>query len=386
MEDFLCLDQLLTEEERLTRDSIARFLADNILPEMRDAFESATFPPHWIALLAKQGLLGIRLPETLGGLGASAVQYGLICQELERIDSGLRSFVSVQNSLCIFPIWRYGNAEQQKYFLPKMASGDLIGCFGLTEPDSGSDPAALKTTAKKVDGGWRLNGNKLWITNAAIADLAIIWAQTVDGIRGFVVEKHFPGFQAIEMHHKGALRASVTGEIVLRDCVVPDTHYLPGTEKGLSAALSCLTEARYGIAWGVIGAAENCYDIARDYCLQRTQFGQPIGGFQLVQKSLVDLLIEITKTRCFNLQIGRLKDENKATFVMISAAKLNACRIALDVAREARNLLGANGISLEFPIMRHLSNLEAVFTYEGTDNIHHLIVGKHITGLSAFGK
>jgi glutaryl-CoA dehydrogenase len=384
MEDFLYHDQSFTEGERLIRDSVSRFVADNMLSEMMEAFEMGNFPKKWISLLAKQGLLGIRLPVELGGLGASAVEYGLICQELERVDSGLRSFVSVQNSLCIFPIWRYGSEEQKKHFLPKMAAGDLIGCFGLTEPDSGSDPAGLKTTAKKVAGGWRLNGSKLWITNASIADIAIIWTQTIDGIRGFVVEKSFPGFKSIEMHHKWALRASITGEIVLQDCFVPDSHYLPGTEKGLGTALACLTEARYGIAWGVMGAAENCYDVARDYCLQREQFGRPIAGFQLVQQKLTELFIEILKTRCFNLQIGRLKDDKKASFVMVSAAKLNACRVALHTAREARNLLGANGISLEFSIIRHLTNLEAVFTYEGTDHIHHLIVGKHITGLSAF--
>lgn len=384
MEDFLYHDQSLTVDERLIRDNVSRLVADNIAPEMMAAFEAGTFPKKWISLLAKQGLLGVRLPVEWGGLGASAVQYGLICQELERADSGLRSFVSVQNSLCIFPIWRYGSEAQRKHFLPKMASGDLLGCFGLTEPDSGSDPSALRTTAKKVAGGWQLNGSKLWITNASIADLAIIWARTADGIRGFLVEKDFPGFRSNELQHKWALRASVTGEIVLEDCFVPDSHYLPGTEIGLSAALNCLTEARYGIAWGVMGAAEACYDTARTYCLQREQFGRPIAGFQLVQQTLAELFIEILKTRCFNLQIGRLKDEKKASFVMISAAKLNACRVALRVAREARNLLGANGISLEFSIMRHLTNLEAVFTYEGTDHIHHLIVGKHITGLSAF--
>ncbi len=384
MEDLLYHDESFTEEERLTRDSVRHFLTDNILPEMMPAFEAGTFPKKWIPLLAEQGLLGIRLPLEQGGLGASAVQYGLICQELERVDSGLRSFVSVQNSLCVFPILSYGTDAQKNHFLPQMASGKLIGCFGLTEADAGSDPAGLKTTAKKVAGGWRLNGSKLWITNASIADLAIIWAKTSEGIRGFLVEKDFPGFQANELHHKWALRASMTGEIVLQDCFVPDTHYLPGTAKGLSTALRCLTEARYGIAWGVMGAAENCYDVAHTYCLEREQFGRPLAGFQLVQQTLVDLFIDILKTRCFNLQIGRLKEEKKANFVMISAAKLNACRVALHTARETRNLLGANGISLEFPIMRHLTNLEAVFTYEGTDHIHHLIVGKQITGLSAF--
>lgn len=384
MEDFLHQDELLTEEERLTRDSVQAFVKQDIEPGILDAYEQGTFPKAWIKSLAELGLFGITLPAEYGGAGANYVQYGLICQELERGDSGVRSFVSVQNSLCMYPIFAFGSPEQKSHFLPKMAQGEWIGCFGLTEPDAGSDPGSMKTVAKKVSGGWHLNGSKMWITNASMADLAIVWAKTTEGVRGFIVEKSFSGFTAKEIHHKLSLRASITGELIFQDCFVPDSHYLPGTEKGLSAALRCLTEARFGIAWGAMGAAESCYDTARAYCLERQQFERPIASFQLVQYALTQMFIEILKGRTLNLQLGRLKDKNKCTFTMVSVGKLNACREALKIARSARNLLGANGISLEYSVMRHMNNLEAVFTYEGTDNVHHLIVGKHITGLSAF--
>jgi glutaryl-CoA dehydrogenase len=384
MEDFLLLENQLREEEKLTRDAVQRFVNEQALSLIPNAYEQGYFPEKLIPELAKLGLLGMTLPEQYGGSNASYVAYGLACQELEKGDSGLRSFVSVQNSLCMFPIFAYGSEEQRQRYLPAMARAELIGCFGLTEPDIGSDPAHLKTHARKVSDGWLLNGSKLWITNATIADLAIIWAKTEAGIRGFIVDKENPGLQSREIHYKLALRASSTGELVMQDCFVPDSHYLPGTDKGLTAALSCLTQARYGIAWGVMGAAMNCYEIALRYTQERHQFGRSLAGFQLVQKDLVDMLTEIVKAQCVHLQLGRLKDQSLTTGMMVSLAKMNACREALKIARLARNLLGANGISLEYSVMRHMANLEAVFTYEGTDNIHHLILGKHITGLDAF--
>jgi glutaryl-CoA dehydrogenase len=382
--DILAIDSLFTPEEQLTRDTVRRFVENDVTPLMKDAFEHALFPTPLIPQLAQMGLLGITLPEAFGGSNANAVTYGLICQELERGDSGLRSFVSVQNSLCMYPIFQYGTDTHRQQFLPDMVAGESIACFGLTEADSGSDPNSMKTTAKKTKGGWILNGSKMWITNAPIADLAIVWAKTENGIRGFIVERSFAGFATQEITHKLSLRASATGEIILTDCFVPESHYLPGTEKGLSAALGCLTQARYGIAWGVIGAAMACYETALDYAKTRIQFDKPIAAFQLVQKDLVDMFAAITQAQLLNLHIGRLKEKNQSDFAMISLAKMNSCKVALDVARKARNILGANGISLDYPVIRHMVNLESVFTYEGTDNIHHLIVGKHLTGLDAF--
>lgn len=384
MEDFLQLEQELKEEERLIRDSVRHFVDRDIIPFMIDAYETAHFPKQLVPKLAELGLLGLNFPAEYGGAGANAVAYGLVCQELERGDSSIRSFVSVQNSLCMYPILTFGTEKQKQTFLPKMAKGEVIGCFGLTEPESGSDPSSLKTTAKKVNGGWVLNGSKLWITNATIADIAIVWAKTIDGIRGFIVEKGFAGFSSQEITKKMSLRASNTGELIFVDCKVPDSHYLPGSEQGLGAPLKCLTQARYGIAWGAMGAAMACYETALAYCKQRQQFNRPLASFQLVQKDLVSMFLEIIKAQCFNLRLGRLKDRGEATFAMVSLAKLNACKEALKIARLSRNLLGANGISLEYPVIRHMENLESVFTYEGTDNIHHLIVGKYITGLDAF--
>jgi len=384
MEDLLLLEEGLSLEEKLARDETRRFVDIDVIPIMGEAFEQAKFPTHLIQKLADLGFFGLNLPAEYGGSGINFVTYGLICQELERGDSALRSFVSVQNSLCMTPIYTYGTETQKQQFLPKMAKGLLIGCFGLTEPDSGSDPGNMKTNARKVSGGWVLNGSKLWITNATLASLAIVWAKTEDGVRGFIVEKNFPGFKSNEIKKKMSLRASLTGELVFTDCFVPETHLLPGTEIGLKAALKCLTSARYGIAWGAMGAAMACYETALSYCKARTQFNRPLAGFQLIQKSLVDMALEIVKAQCLNLQLGRLKDQGKADYAMISLAKLNACREALNIAREARNLLGANGISLDYPVIRHLLNLESVFTYEGTDNIQHLIIGKHLTGLDAF--
>ncbi|MGE3318918.1 MAG: acyl-CoA dehydrogenase family protein [Candidatus Berkiella sp.] len=385
MEDLFRLDDNFTQEEKLIRDSTRRFVDDEVLPIIADSYEKAIFPKELIKKVANLGLLGMTLPENYGGANASSVAYGLVCQELERGDSGLRSFVSVQSSLCMYPIFAYGNDEQKQHFLPLMAKGEKIGCFGLTEPDSGSDPASMKTHAKKVKDGWQLSGSKMWITNATIADLAIIWAKDDQGlVRGFIVEKEFKGFKANEIHHKMSLRASITGEIVLEDCFVPDSHLLPGTQKGLACALGCLTKARYGIAWGAMGAAMACYEAALSYAKDRTQFGKPIGSFQLIQADLVDMISEIIKAQAINLQLGRLNDQNRGTYVMVSLAKMNACKEALKIARKARNILGANGISLEYHVIRHMANLESVFTYEGTDNMHHLIVGKHITGLDAF--
>lgn len=384
VDDLLFIDEQLNDEERMIRDSVARFVKNDVVPLMAEAFEQAVFPRELIKKSAELGLLGLTLPGQYGGAEASYIAYGLVCQELERGDSGLRSFVSVQSSLCMYPIFRFGSEEQKERFLPAMSRGEVIGCFGLTEPDSGSDPASLRTFAKKVEGGWRLNGAKLWITNAPIADIAIVWAKTEDGIRGFIVEKEFEGFIRREIKLKMSLRASLTGELVFDDVFIPDANILPGTERGLSAALSCLSQARYGIAWGAIGAAMACFDITRDYLLERKQFDRPLASFQLIQKDLAEMYTEIIKAQWMNLQIGRLKDQQRETPTMISLAKGNACREALKIARGCRNLLGGNGISLEYHVIRHMLNLESVFTYEGTDNVHTLVLGRHITGINAF--
>lgn len=384
MEDFLLLEETLTDEERLIKETVRKYVDDQVIDKMESAYEHGTFPRAFIEQTAALGLLGLTLPEAYGGAGASSVSYGLVCQELERGDSGLRSFVSVQSSLCMYPIFRFGSEAQKQRLLPPMAQGKLIGCFGLTEPDSGSDPASMKTHAKKVAGGYRLNGSKMWITNAPFADLAIVWAKTDDGIRGFIVERDFEGFTTPEIKHKLSLRASCTGELVFNDVFVPDENLLPGSQKGLSAPLSCLTQARYGIAWGAMGAAEACFDIASQYVSERQQFNKPLAAFQLVQAELAEMLSEITKAKWLNLRIGHLKDEGKASHVMVSMAKRNACHHALDIARRCRNLLGANGISLEFHVIRHMTNLESVYTYEGTHNVHTLTLGRHITGHNAF--
>jgi glutaryl-CoA dehydrogenase len=385
MEDFLLLDELFSPEEKLIRDATRRFIEESVMSGITTAYEDGFFPTELIPEIANLGLFGMTLPPELGGQGASEVAYGLVCQELERGDSGLRSFVSVQNSLCMYPIYAYGSEAQQIQWLPKMAKGEVIGCFGLTEPDAGSDPASMKTTAKKVQDGWVLNGSKMWITNATLADIAIVWAK-VDSknIRGFIVEKAFKGFRANEIKHKGSLRASITGELVFEDCFIPEGNLLPKTDKGLSAALGCLTKARYGIAWGVMGAAMDCFERSKRYVLERKQFGKPLASFQLIQKDLVEMFNEINKAQMYNLRVGQLMDKHQANYVMVSLGKMNACREALKIARMARNLLGANGISLEYHVIRHMNNLESVFTYEGTDNMHHLIVGRHLTDISAF--
>jgi glutaryl-CoA dehydrogenase len=383
--DIIQFETKLTDSEILLKDTVRKFVDERVLPKIAHAYEAGTFPKELIQQTADLGLLGMTLPESLGGSNAGAVAYGLVCQELERGDSGLRSFVSVQSSLCMYPIFRFGTEAQQQKFIPKMAKAELIGCFGLTEANSGSDPAGMQTTAKKVEGGWILNGAKLWITNATIADVAIVWAKTKEGIRGFLGEKHFKGFSTNEIKHKLSLRASITGELIFNDCFVPDENFLPGSEKGLAAPLSCLSQARYGIAWGAMGAAQHCFDIALSYTKNRKQFNKSLAAFQLVQADLVDMATEIFKAQTLNLHIGRLREEGNKDPDLVSLIKRNSCREALNIARKARNLLGANGISLEYHVMRHMCNLETVFTYEGTDTIHTLILGKKLTGEDAFG-
>jgi glutaryl-CoA dehydrogenase len=380
--DFYRTDDLLTEEERLVRATVARFVDQRFLPIIADHYERATFPLEILPELARLGVFGMHL-HGYGAAGMSNVMYGLACQELERGDSGLRSFVSVQGSLCMFAIHRYGSEEQKERWLPFMARGEVIGCFGLTEPEFGSNPAGMATRARRDGDDWVINGTKRWITNGNVAHLAIVWARTEQGIRGFLVETGTKGFQAREIHHKLSMRASVTSELILDDVRVPARNELPGAQ-GLKAPLSCLNEARYGIVWGVLGAAIACYRSALEYAKARVQFDRPIAGYQLTQEKLVNMLTEITKGQLLALQLGRLKDQGNATATQISMAKLNNVREALQIAREARTILGANGISLEYPVMRHMNNLETVLTYEGTSEIHMLAIGEEITGLSAF--
>lgn len=384
MEDFFHLETAFSAEEKLARNSIRKFVDHEIAPIIGQCFENGSFPLDKIDRLADLRVLGMTLPQELGGIGASATTYGLVCQELERGDSGLRSFVSVQNALVIHPIVTFGSSEQIARYVKKLISSELVGCFGLTESNSGSDPGSMATFAEKVPNGYILRGSKAWITNAPIADIAIVWAKTTEGIRGFVVEKDFKGFSAIETKHKLSMRASSTGELLLNDCFVPDENLLPKTNSGLVCALQCLTEARYGIAWGATGSAMRCYEIALDYAKNRTQFGKPLASCQLIQKDLVAMLESIVKSQLQNIHIGRLKEQHHISFPIISMAKMSNTREALNVARTARALLGANGISLEYEVIRHMANLETLVTYEGTDNIHHLIVGKHITGVDAF--
>ena len=380
--DFYRTDELLTEDERLVRSSVARFVDERFLPIVAHHYERATFPMEMVPELARLGVFGMHL-HGYGAAGMSNVMYGLACQELERGDSGLRSFVSVQGSLCMFPINRFGSEEQKQKWLPRMAKGEVIGCFGLTEPEFGSNPAGMATRARRDGEDWVLNGTKRWITNGNVADLAIVWARTEQGIRGFLVEKGTRGFEAREIHHKLSMRASVTSELILDDCRIPACNELPEAQ-GLKAPLSCLNEARYGIVWGVLGAAIACYRSALEYAKARVQFDRPIAGYQLTQEKLVNMLTEITKGQLLALQLGRLKDQGKATATQISMAKLNNVREALQIARDARSILGANGISLEYPVMRHMNNLETVLTYEGTSEIHMLAIGEEITGIGAF--
>ncbi|HEY1349708.1 MAG TPA: acyl-CoA dehydrogenase family protein [Ktedonobacteraceae bacterium] len=380
--DLYQIDHLLSEEERMVRDTVRKFVQERVLPIIGEHFEAGTFPRELIPEIAGLGLLGMHL-DGYGCAGLSAVCYGLACQELEAGDSGLRSFVSVQGSLAMFPIWKFGSAEQKQRWLPGMAKGEVIGCFGLTEPDSGSDPGSMQTRARRDGNVYILNGTKMWITNGSIADLAVVWARSEDGIRGFLVERGTPGFSTSNIHQKLSLRASVTSELHFADCRVPAEHMLPHV-KGLRGPLSCLDEARYGIAWGANGAARACFETALEYAKTRVQFGKPIASFQLVQQKLAIMATELVKGQLLALQLGRLKDEGLLHPVQISMAKRSNVREAIKTAREARSVLGANGITLEYPISRHSNNLESVFTYEGTDDIHTLVIGQAITGMNAF--
>ncbi|MEA2498450.1 MAG: glutaryl-CoA dehydrogenase [Actinomycetota bacterium] len=380
--DFLGLEALLTDEERMIRDSVARFVEARVLPGIEKWFEAAEFPREVAQELGSLGLLGMHL-SGYGCAGTNAVGYGLACMELEAGDSGFRSFVSVQGSLAMFPIWKYGSEEQKEQWLPPMAAGEAIGCFGLTEPDRGSDPAGMRTSAKRDGADWVLNGNKMWITSGGIADVAVVWARTDEGIRGFLVPRGTSGFTTRDIHRKLSLRASVTSELILEDCRLPEDAVLPGVI-GMRGPLSCLNEARFGIVWGAMGAARSCYLTALEYSKTREQFDRPIGGFQLTQEKLVNMLVELSKGTLLALHLGRLKDEGKLAPQQVSLGKLNNVREALAIAREARTVLGANGITLEYPIIRHMNNLESVLTYEGTSEIHTLILGEAITGLAAY--
>jgi glutaryl-CoA dehydrogenase len=380
--DLYNIDHLLSEEERMVRDTVRKFVNERVLPIIGEHFEAGTFPRELIPAIAEVGLLGMHL-EGYGCAGLSSVCYGLACQELEAGDSGLRSFVSVQGSLAMFPIHAYGSEAQRSHWLPRMASGEVIGCFGLTEPDSGSDPGSMSTKARRDGDSYVLNGTKMWITNGGMADLAVVWARSEDGIRGFLVERGTPGFTSSDIHHKLSLRASVTSELHFEDCRVAAENMLPNV-RGLRGPLSCLNEARFGIAWGATGAARACYEAALDYARTRVQFNRPIARFQLVQQKLAIMATELVKAQLLALQLGRLKDEGDMHPVQISIAKRNNVREALKTAREARAVLGANGITLEYPISRHSNNLESVYTYEGTDDIHTLIIGQAITGEDAF--
>jgi glutaryl-CoA dehydrogenase len=380
--DFLGLERLLSDEERAIRDAVRDFVGDRVLPGVGDWFERGEFPLDVAKGLADLGLLGMHL-EGYGCAGTNAVSYGLACLELEAGDSGFRSFVSVQGSLCMFPIHRYGSEEQKQRWLPAMARGDVIGCFGLTEPDVGSDPARMRTRAERDGDGWVLSGTKMWITNGGIADLAIVWAKTDDGVRGFLVPTDTTGFTTRDIHRKLSLRASVTSELVLDAVRLPGDAVLPGVT-GMKGPLSCLTEARYGIVWGAMGAARACFQSALEYATSRVQWGRQIGAFQLTQRKLADMAVELNKGTLLALHLGRSKDEGRLLPEQVSLGKMNNVREALAIAREARGILGASGVTLEYPVIRHMNNLESVLTYEGTNEIHTLIVGEALTGLRAY--
>ena len=381
--DFLAIETLLDEEERMIRQTARRWVRERLLPDIEKWFELGEFPREVSSELGALGLLGMHLTG-YACAGTSAVSYGLACLELEAGDSGFRSFVSVQGSLAMFPIWKFGSEQQKEQWLPPMAAGEVIGCFGLTEPDAGSDPSMMRTNARRRGRDWVLNGTKMWITNGSIADLAVVWAKTEEGIRGFLVPRGTRGFSARDIPRKLSLRASVTSELQFDECSLPEDAVLPGVV-GMRGPLSCLNEARYGIMWGTMGAARTCYECALEYAKARLQFDIPIAAFQLTQQKLVDMLLEINKGTLLALHIGRLKDEGRAQPEHISFGKLNNAREALRIAREARSVLGASGITLEYPIIRHMNNLESVYTYEGTNEIHTLILGEAITGQRAFG-
>lgn len=381
--DYYNIDDLLSDEEKLVRSTIREWVEDRVIPIIEKHYREGTFPMHLIPEMAELGVFGATLPAKYGCAELNNIAYGLIMQELERGDSGIRSFASVQSALVMYPIYTFGSEEQKDYWLPKLARGEKIGCFGLTEPDYGSNPGGMITRAEKVDGGFVLNGAKMWITNGTIADVAVVWAKWDGVVHGFLVEKDFKGFSAPEMKNKHSLRASITSELILDNVFVPDSHWLPNTS-GLRSPLMCLTQARYGIAWGVIGSMMVAYTTALDYAKSRVQFSKPIAAYQFTQAKLVWMLTEITKAQLLVLQLGRLKDQGKAKFTQVSLAKRNNCEVALNICRTAREILGANGILDEYPIMRHSANLESVKTYEGTHEMHTLIVGEDITGFSAF--
>jgi glutaryl-CoA dehydrogenase len=381
--DFYMLDELLTDEEKMARTAVREFIEAELIPIVEDHYEKATFPIHLKDTLGDLGVFGSNLPEKYGCAAMSNVAYGLIMQELERGDSGMRSFASVQGALVMYPIFAFGSEEQRTTYLPRLATGEMIGAFGLTEPDYGSNPGGMVTRARRDGKDWVLNGAKMWITNGTIADVSVVWAKDEDDvICGFLVEKGRAGFSAPEMKRKMSLRASVTSELVLQDVRIPDANRLPNTE-GLKSPLACLTQARYGIAWGAIGAAMACFHTAVEYAKSRIQFDRPIASFQLTQAKLADMFTEITKAQVLCLRLGQLKDAGKITFSQVSMAKRNNVDMALTIARQSRDILGANGISSEYPIMRHMMNLESVKTYEGTHDIHTLILGRDITGISA---
>jgi glutaryl-CoA dehydrogenase len=380
--DLLRIDDELSEEERLVRDTVRAFAAERILPFIADWFEAGTLPRELAPELGKLGLLGMHLTG-YGCAGMGPVAYGVTCREMEAADSGLRSLVSVQGSLAMFPIWKYGSEEQKQEWLPRMAAGEAIGCFGLTEPDHGSDPSGMRTNAKQDGGDWVLNGSKMWITNGSIADIAVVWASTSDGIRGFLVPRAARGFTSRNIHKKLSLRASVTSELHFDDVRLPADAVLPGVT-GLKGPLSCLSEARFGIVWGVTGAARSCYEAAVEYATTREQFGRKIGGFQLTQGKLAWMLADLARAQLLALHLGRLKEAGKITPQQVSLGKMSNVRTALEIARQARTVLGANGVTLEYPVIRHANNLESVLTYEGTEEIHTLALGQAITGISAY--
>ncbi|HTU13974.1 MAG TPA: acyl-CoA dehydrogenase family protein [Solirubrobacterales bacterium] len=381
-EDFLEIDRLLSDEERLIKETVARYVDEKYLPGVNEHFERGTFDTSVPGALGDLNVLGMHL-KGYGCAGSSAVAYGIACMELEAGDSALRSFCSVQGSLAMFAIWKYGSEEQKRRWLPEMAAGRIIGCFGLTEPDSGSDPASMRTKAVRDGDDWILNGAKMWITSGTISGVAVVWARTEAGVEGFLLEPGMDGFTAPEMHGKLSLRASVTSELIFDDVRVPDANRLPGVQS-LRGPLSCLNEARYGIVWGVVGAARSCFEAALEYSLTREQFGRPIASFQLTQDKLADMAAGVQQGYLLALHLGRLKDEGKITTEQISMGKRQNVRMAREVAATARGVLGANGITLEYPVLRHANNLESVFTYEGTDEIHTLSIGKALTGISAF--
>jgi len=380
--DFLELGALLTGEERLLRDTVRQFTADRVLPFVADWFNDGTFPLELVKEMGDLGLLGMHL-DGYGCAGTSAVAYGLACAELEAGDSGVRSFSSVQGSLVMYPIWAFGSEDQKQEWLPRLASGSAIGCFGLTEADSGSDPESMKTKARRDGDDWVLNGSKMWITNGSTADVAIVWAQTDKGVRGFIVPTDSPGFTTKRIEKKLSLRVSVTSELVFEDVRLPGDAVLPGVV-GLKGPLSCLNEARFGIMFGAVGAARACYETALVYASERTQFGKPIGSFQLTQRKLVEMMVGVNQGMLLAMHLGRKRDAGTLSAEQINFGKMTNVRMALDVAREARSVLGANGITLEYPVIRHMNNLESVYTYEGTNEIHTLVLGQALTGISAF--